>query len=255
MSCQRTCTSLAHRGRAAWSTPEGLPKLRRCSSGMTLIEVLAALAIFALLAAVLLLASRLADHSYRSVVRLNRSSWRVLASQRFLRRILQSAYPFEPAPGTSEHGIDGTASTLAVTAPMPMAAESMGFYRYVFALQKRPDGLDNLIVRMALDRDGTSSPSSLAGSGGLPKEILLARIESARWSYLAPHTDSLDATAQSTWINAWHRTTPPLLIRLRVRFPPKDARVWPEFLVHPRITDDAQCQFDAIAQVCRRGRR
>ncbi|MHB1872981.1 MAG: prepilin-type N-terminal cleavage/methylation domain-containing protein [Steroidobacteraceae bacterium] len=69
MSGPRTCTSLAPRRRAATSTAADLATLPRCSSGMTLIEVLAALAIFALLAAVLLLASRLADHTDRSVVR------------------------------------------------------------------------------------------------------------------------------------------------------------------------------------------
>ncbi len=255
MSGPRTCTSLAPRRRAATSTAADLATLPRCSSGMTLIEVLAALAIFALLAAVLLLASRLADHTDRSVVRLNRGSWQVVVAQRFLRRILESAYPFEPAPGISAHGIDGARSTLAVTAPMPMAAGSMGFYRYVFTLQRRPDGLDNLVVQTALDRDGASSPLTRSGSTRLPKQILLARIESARWSYLAPSAGSLGATLQPTWVNSWHRSMPPLLIRLRVTFPPKGARVWPEFLVHPRITADAQCQFDAIAQVCRRVHR
>ena len=146
----------------------------------------------------------------------------------------------------------GTGNSLAVTAPMPMAAGSMGFYRYVFALQKRADGLDNLVVQTTLDKDGASSPLRLAGSAGLPNEVFLARIKSARWSYLAPHADSLDAASQSNWLNTWHRSMPPLLIRLRVTFAPKDVRVWPEFLVHPLISDDAQCQFDAIAQVCRR---
>lgn len=226
----------------------GLANQRRCSSGMTLIEVLAALALFALLAAVLLVAIRLADHTYRSVVRLNQGSWHVVASQRFLRRVLESAYPFEPPPGISAHGIDGTGSSLAVTAPMPMAAGSMGFYRYVFALQKRADGLDNLVVQTTLDRDGASSFLR----AGLPSEVLLARIKSARWSYLAPQADGLDAAWQPDWLNTWHRSMPPLLIRLRVTFAPKDPRVWPEFLVHPLISDDAQCQFDAIAQVCRR---
>ncbi len=255
MSWQHTRSSLARRHPTARSTAVGLAAgLRRCSSGMTLIEVLTALALFALLASALLLAVRLADHTYRSVVRLNRGSWRVVVAQRFLRRILESAYPFEPVTDTSAHGIDGTGSILAVTGPMPMAAGLMGFYRYVFVLQKRADGLDNLVVQTALDRDGASSSLPLAGSAGLPQDVVLARIESAHWSYLTPPTDSLDTSSQPTWVNSWHRSMPPLLIRLRVTFPPKDARVWPEFLVHPRISDDAQCQFDAIAQICRRVR-
>lgn len=250
MNSRGTCSSLIYRVSAGRSTALGHTRLRRCSSGMTLIEVLTALALFALLAAVLLLAFRLADHNNRSVVRLNQSSWQVVVAQRFLRRVLESAYPFEQAPGALAHGIDGTGSTLAVSGPMPMAAGFMGFYRYVFMLQKRSDGLNNLIVQTALDRGG--APSPLTGSAGAPREPLLARIESVRWSYLVPRTDSFDSGSQSTWVDSWHQSMPPLLIRLRVTFPPKDARVWPEFLVQPRITDDAQCEFDAIAQICRR---
>jgi general secretion pathway protein J len=219
---------------------------------MTLIEVLTSLALFALLASLLLLATRLAEHASRTVARLSQGTWQVVLAQQLLRRVLESAYPFEPTSGQSAHGIDGTGSTLAVTGPMPMAAGSMGYYRYLFILQKRADGLANLIVQTGLDRESTSSPLALANSAGLPKEVLLARIESARWSYLAPQTDSIDANPQPTWLNSWHRSMPPILIRLRVTFPPMDARVWPDLLVHPRITDDAQCQFDAIAQICHR---
>lgn len=254
MSSRHTCDSLASRRRAASSAALGLARLRRCGAGMTLIEVLTALALFALLAAVILLACRLADHTYRSVARLNQGTWQVVVAQRLLRRVLESAYPFERAPGTSAYGIDGTGSTLAVTGPMPMAAGFMGLYRYVFMLQRRTDGLENLVVQTGIDRGSATLPLMLADSAGLPKDILLAGVESARFSYLAPNSDSLDADSQATWINSWHRPTPPLLIRLRITFPPKDARVWPEFLVHPRITDDAQCQFDAIAQICRRVR-
>ncbi len=230
----------------------GGTKPRRCGSGMTLIEVLTALAIFSLLASALLLAFRLANHTYRSLVRLNQGSWEVVVAQRFLRRVLESAYPFQQSPGTAAHGIDGMGSSLAVTGPMPAAAGLAGFYRYVFLLQKRADGLDNLVVEMALDRDGASVPLSVDGSAGEPKEILLERIQAASWSYLAPKTDGLDISMQPTWVDGWHRPTPPVLIRLRVTFPPRDPRVWPEFLVHPRITDDAECQFDAIVQLCHR---
>lgn len=252
MSSRPTCNSFAHYDRVQRSQAFCLAKLPRHSFGMTLIEVLTSLALFALLASLLLLAIRLAEHASGSVARLNQGAWRVVLAQQLLRRVLESAYPFEPGSSAAAHGIDGTGSTLAVTGPMPMAAGSMGYYRYLFILQKRADGLDNLVVQTRLDRGSTSSPLTPADSAALPKEVLLARIESARWSYLAPRTDNLDASWQPTWLNSWHRSVLPLLIRLRVTFAPMDSRVWPELLVYPRITDNAQCQFDAIAQVCRR---
>lgn len=252
MSSTHTCNSLAPRRLAARRAALGLSKLRRCGAGMTLIEVLTALALFALLAAALLLASRLADRTYRSVIRLDQGSWQVVTAQRFLRGVLESADPFEQAPANSSSSIDGTRGTLAVTGPMPMAVGSMGLYRYVFILQKRADGLDNLVVQTALDRGSASTRLTLADSAGLPPEILLTGIESARWSYLSPDTHSINDGSPPMWLNSWHGSMPPPLIRLRVKFPPKDYRVWPEFLVGPRITDDARCQFDSISQVCRR---
>ena len=127
----------------------------------------------------------------------------------------------------------------------------MGYYRYLITLRKHPHGLEDLVVRTALDRDGATSPLELAGSGGPNYDILISRVKGVRWSYLAPPSGSAPDSSQPTWVDAWHRDKLPLLVRLRVTFSRKDARVWPEFLAHPRITDDAQCQFDAIAQVCR----
>jgi len=218
---------------------------------MTLIEALVALALIALLSIGLFSAFRLGSRTYREVARADSGSWHVLAAQRFLRHVLSSAYPFEPAAGSPARGINGSSDRLEVTGPMPAAGGSMGYYRYVLALRATPNGLYDLVVSSGLDRNGQASPVANT-HGEASNEVLLKDIEGIQWAYLAPpEADASDLPTQSRWLDSWNRLKPPLLVRLRVAFPPEDGRVWPELIVHPRITDDAQCEFDGVSQTCR----
>ena len=216
--------------------------------GMTLIEALVALALIALLSLGLLSAFQLGSRTYRQVTRTDSGSWDVLVAQRFLRHILSSAYPFQPTAGSPSRGINGSSDRLELTGPMPAAGGSMGHYRYVVALRSRSDGLYDLIVRSGLDRNGPAPPVTDAGTRS---DVLLKGVTRVQWAYLAPQENDGSRIAQSRWLNSWNRVTPPLLVRLRVTFPAGDARIWPELLAHPRITDDAQCQFDVVSQACR----
>ncbi|MGA7538943.1 MAG: prepilin-type N-terminal cleavage/methylation domain-containing protein [Steroidobacteraceae bacterium] len=219
--------------------------------GMTLIEALVALALIALLSVGLLSAFRLGSRTYRQVARADSGSWHVVVASRFLRHILSSAYPFEPAAGSAARGINGSSDRLELTGPMPAAGGSMGHYRYVVALRTRADGLYDLIVRSSLDRNGTTPPVGNATSAA-SGEVLLQGIKGIKWAYLAPAaSDGSSDTTPSQWLDSWNHVKPPLLVRLRVAFPAGDGRLWPELIVHPRITDDAQCQFDVVSQSCR----
>lgn len=223
--------------------------------GMTLIEALVALALIALLSIGLLSAFRLGGRTYREVTRADSGSWQVFVAQRFLRHILSSAYPFEPAAGSLARGINGSSDRLELTGPMPAAGGSMGHYRYALALRAAPEGLYDLIVRSGLDRNGPAPPV-VDTQAPAHSDVLLKGIKSIQWAYLAPpETAGSALTTQSRWLDSWNRLKPPLLVRLRIAFPPGDGRVWPELIVHPRITDDAQCEFDVVSQTCREASR
>lgn len=219
--------------------------------GMTLIEAMVALALIALLSVGLLAAFRLGSRTYRQVTRVDSGSWNVVVAQRFLRHILSAAYPFEPAADSSARGINGSSDRLELTGPMPEAAGSMGHYRYVVTLRSRADGLYDLLVRSRLDRNGPA-PSVGSSTAEAPPDVLLTRIKSVQWAYLtAPVSDDSRAPTQPQWLDSWNGAKPPLLVRLRVAFPRGDTRAWPELIVQPRITDDAQCEFDVVSQACR----
>lgn len=70
-----------------------------------------------------------------------------------------------------------------------------------------------------------------------------------QWAYLATARE-----AEPAWTEQWRgHAELPRLVRLRVSFASDDPRTWPELVMSPRITDDANCAFDVVAQRCRAG--
>jgi general secretion pathway protein J len=216
--------------------------------GMTLIETLVALTLLALLSIGLIVTFRVAEHTYRAVTRVDSSAWDIVTTQRFLRQTLESAYPSRPHTGdlVAEYGIEGTTNTLTVTAPMPQSAGSMCFYRYNLAIDTSDRGARNFIVHWSPERTAVT-----AGATAGQSEVLLRRVDSIEWSYLEP-PDIARGRLTAQWSSNWtSRAHPPLLVRLRVKFPAGDPRSWPELLIAPRVTDDAACSFDSVSQTCR----
>lgn len=61
--------------------------------GFTLIEMVVALAIVAMISVVLFEGLRFSQRAHQKVVERGGSSWQVFASQRLIRSLLESAYP------------------------------------------------------------------------------------------------------------------------------------------------------------------
>jgi general secretion pathway protein J len=215
------------------------------SCGMTLIEVLVALALLSMLSIGLTTAFRVGHGAYERVVKQGRSYWDVAVAQRFLRGALESVYPFQPgaASGQAARGLEGESDRLSLTAELGAGGAVIGHRRYTLSLMSRGNGRSDLVATAQADRDGSNAAQG-ADDASRP-ETVVAGVASVEWSYY-------DARAGSTgWHSSWSEQKPPALVRLRVRFPQGDSRVWPDLLVAPRITDDANCQFDVVAQACR----
>jgi general secretion pathway protein J len=219
---------------------------RHASVGMTLIEVLVALALLSLLAAGMFSAFQFAQRSYRQVTRVDADFGDVVVTQRFLRRVVESAYPFERDAGSQSafHGLQGSRSRMLFTAPMPLGAGARGHYRYEIAVKAAADGSQALVVRSRLDRNGATPRSTASQQKNMHEEVLIQRIQSVEFGYLDP--------VQLQWQSAWQsKRTLPKLVRLRVLFGPNDPRRWPDLIIAPRLTDDANCAFDIISRACR----
>ncbi len=216
--------------------------MRRAAYGMTLIEVLVALAILSLLAAGMMSVFRLGQRTFDRVTRIDRSHDDVALVQQFLRGVLESAYPFEPESGKRAEGtgLEGTATRLLVTAPGNSAGVDSGNRRFVIDVMRQSDGSESLTLTSTVDRNGARESDPRRAR----TEVLVAHISDVEWSYL-------DAAEGNNWLAHWTDRRAPALVRLRVEFPAGDLRRWPDLVVAPRVTDDANCVFDVVAQGCR----
>lgn len=217
------------------------------SHGMTLIEVLTAMAILSLLAAGLMSAFQVGLKSYRQLIALDAAQSELVTTQIFLRQLLESVYPFEAqAHATRSYGLQGSSHRLEFTAPMP-AALGAGHYRYELLLAPGNTSAQDLVVRAWMDRRGRDPDSSTF----LREEILINDVLDLR-------IDFLEILAQGpgleVWRGEWRNAPLPGLVRIALTFPPDDPRQWPDLIVNPRLTHEANCRFDVISRECVGGR-
>jgi general secretion pathway protein J len=215
--------------------------------GFTLIEVVVALAIVGLTAVVLFESLRFGQRAHEKVVVRGGDTWQVFAAQRLIRSLIESAYPREPASTESVpvYGLGGDQSRMSVLAAAPLALGGAGLQRYDIEPRRNARGSYDVIVRWRAD----PSPDSSLLDAALAEEILIEDAQSIRWSYL-----DAEHEGQAGWVDDWHdRQRLPRLVRLQVTFSKNDPRTWPALVMAPRLTDDANCRFDIIAQRCRSG--
>jgi general secretion pathway protein J len=220
--------------------------VRRRGRGFTLIEMLVALALVSLMSVAMIDAYRFSQRTFVQTTRVDAAVHDVAAAQRLLRRVIEQAYPFESTGGDARgaaHGLNGESTVFEVSAPAPAQAGGLGFHRYRIALNAE----GALEVQWGLDRNGTAAPQGAQSRS----EAILRGIESLRVEYLElieRGNGQIEPQWHETWID---KAAPPALVRIRVKFPEGDRRFWPELIVAPRISTDANCVFDVVSQMCR----
>jgi general secretion pathway protein J len=224
--------------------------MSRHGRGFTLIEMLVALALVSLMSLAMYQAFRLSQRTLMQVTRIDAASRDVASVQRLLRRVIEEAYPFEsPASvsaGFAKRSLSGTARELEVSAPAVAAEGSRGLYRYRIAFESAPAG--DLIVIWEQDRNGVHAKSD---DRMLPREVVLSGIQSLSINYLEL-IERADGRVEPHWQDSWtDRPALPALVRIQIEFAPGDKRRWPELLVAPRLSTDANCVFDVVSQACR----
>ena len=219
--------------------------LCRRSAGLTLMELIVALAIVGLLALLLFGGLKYGSRVWNRTVARSQAMDDVLTAQRFLRGRLNLLDPFLPADNPAlRHGpVEGTADAVAFSAPLPQSGDQHGLYRYRLYVG-RNKGQESLWVAWRLDRNGAPAGASDAD---WQSERLVENIQSLTIDYF--DTSSLGAPR---WVPDWReRRTPPALVRIRVAFNAQDLRRWPALIVRPRLTASANCEFDAVSRRCR----
>src|SRR5882672_4385857 len=215
------------------------------AAGFTLIEMLVALALVALMSVAMLEAYRFSQRTLLQTTRVEATAHDIAGAQRLLRRLIEHAYPFESTDaGRSAgvpHGLAGDSRKLELSAPASAHLGGVGHYRYSIELTQ--DGA--LEVSWLLDRHGT--PASDAPTA-TQHEAILSGAASIAIDYLElieRGSGQIEPNWRDNWID---KSDLPALVRIRVVFPPNDRRQWPELIVAPRISADANCVFDVVSQ-------
>lgn len=186
-------------------------------AGFTLLELLVALVVLGFILAGLgqgvRYGLRAADIQARTLAERSELD----AVDRALRRLIEQTDPGTARDGS---GFQGSAGRLAFVSELP-AASGLATRHADIALGL--DGARRLMLRATPHR-----PGKPFGPPPPPIETELLRdVDRVEFSYFA-------RDSAAGWTSAWGGKELPLLIRLRVVFPPGDRRHWPDIVASPR---------------------
>jgi prepilin-type N-terminal cleavage/methylation domain-containing protein len=235
------------------------------ASGFTLIEMAVAVALMSLVGLAMFASLRFAQRTYAKVIATETALDELATSQRVLRGLIESAYPFANDGGLTgaPRNLVGGKNEIAFSAPAALGSGGAGFDRYAILLRRNPVSFTyDVVVRRWVDRNGQSTLTE----ADVVEEPLVSNVASLEWGYLAPPSPQgfggLGADRSQSWLDGWREHDRlPQAVRVRIKYASKDSRnlsevgpdAWPELIVAPKITDDANCEFDVVAQACRSG--
>ncbi|HEV2365172.1 MAG TPA: prepilin-type N-terminal cleavage/methylation domain-containing protein [Caulobacteraceae bacterium] len=210
--------------------------MARSDRGFALVEMVAALALMAMLAWMLIAGAFVARSAWERLEA--RTAWAesIGGAQTVLRGRLESLYPATVwAAGQALVDFQGAPDRVAFLAPPPDQARPAPLRRYALGLDHR----DELVLSSISD---VASPTAVADAA-----VLLRGVEGLEIDYFG----AAGPDDQPRWRRSWSdQPKPPELIRIRLTFPPGDRRYWPDLIVRPAATIDSDCVLNAFAGRC-----
>jgi general secretion pathway protein J len=208
------------------------------TAGYTLVELLASLIIIGLASAMMfsgvVAGRRVWEHGDAA----NVAGESVSGAQMVLRERLERAFPatrFDKIPTYADFA--GNANTVIFLAPPRDIHAPSGLVRYTLALAPNGDLVLTELSDVAADPKAPGNPLVLLHN--------VQQIDIGYFGVLPP--DKVPA-----WHDQWQgRATLPLLMRVRVQFPPDDIRAWPDLLVKPFAMVDSMCVLTVMTGKCR----
>ena len=204
-------------------------------AGFTLIEVLAALAVFSLIAATLFASLQFAGRAWRTIVVHDNDAEDIATAQRIIRQCFEQV---RLDTSVSHNAVSSLKMEFSTAAPLVKAD---GPVRYRLSLSDKPPAA--LQLEWKLDSASMNSTSSNAWQ----QEVLLRNI--TNFSIDLPHL--ADAETAGVDIHPYSDKRDGGLIRVNVEFPPSDHRAWPPLWIRPYLTAPTNCQFDLVSRRCR----
>lgn len=203
-------------------------------SGFTLLEMLIAMTLLALVMAMVFGALRLGARAWEASDTSATNLARLEAVHGFLRRSLAASATVLASDDRGKRQIlfTGDADGLEFVTLMPPYLGIGGYHR--LTLTVAGEGKDRrLRLHRRLYQGGGDGTDVGAAAGDGEETVLMEGIAGIELSYFG----ALDSTSEPQWHEGWREAAAlPELIRLRVRFVKDDRRRWPELVVRPQLS-------------------
>lgn len=204
-------------------------------AGFTLIEVLVAMTVLALLFAVLFGSLRLGNRYQASAARTTEQAAEFQTAHRLLRRLLTRAYPLTYETGEQDRfAFEGTPGAVRFVAIMASYPGQPGPNLFSFEFSDTGEGTELRVKRRTFrPRDDTFD------LGAIEEDIILvAGPISGEFAFFGSDDGDTPGTWRGTWSGAERL---PDLVRLSITTPSAAGARWPELIIPVAITMDIAC--------------
>lgn len=218
-------------------------RIEHCEAGFTLLELLIALTLLALLIPMLFGSFR---YAYRAWDRMETSEQLAeLSSVRsFLHNIIGATYPdYLGTNGRTEWvAFNGDQDSLAFVAPTPAAAGGASMSHFTLHIAEGDHG-----KKLVMDWSPEFGEADVFEKEGVESAtILVDGLDQVFFSY---YGGAGNKAAQ--WNDQWTgRASLPNLVKMRLVFAKDDPRTWPDLVIEPKPMFDVSCIFDPISHAC-----
>jgi general secretion pathway protein J len=219
---------------------------RTRAAGFTLIELIAALVLLALMSSVIYGALSLAGRSWDGGEAKATQVSEMRHTHEFLREELTAEFPLRLRQAAEFPLLfAGERDELRYTAALPTRVEEGGVLYFRLALARVDDRMQLIVERLLPDPQATQSPEFQ----NVEHSVLADGIAELKIAYFGRDPGAAEADAPS-WRDRWDdRQRLPLLVRIDVQ--PKQGPAWPTLVVEPRRAPEAGCNaYDAQRGRC-----
>jgi len=215
-------------------------------SGFTLLELVIALSLLALMSGVLFGALGFAGRSWEGGEAKAEATSGMRLTHEFLRAQIEGQHPLRMHKMPEFPLVfAGKSDEVRFAAPLPARITGGGIWYYRLAIAREGDRERLVLQRSVPDLDGFALPEF----DGADRSILADDIAELRVGYFGRDPGAA-ATVAPTWRERWDdRNRLPLLVRIDVT--PKRGLPWPTLVVAPRQAPESGCrQWDTAGERC-----
>lgn len=218
----------------------------RQQQGFTLIELIAAITLLAVLTTILMGTVRGAERSTSAANDAVERTEQYARTQAFLREHISGVLPMRWRREVSQPlKFNGKSSTLTYFAPVTSQIAEGGVMWWQLAVAKSQQKSQLVLRRQAADPDEKTVPDLSAA-----EPIVLAdNIDALSISYFDPGDDPLNNPDSGTWVDSWDENARmPAIIAIRVT--ETGDKHWPDLFIPVKLSQALGCNFDYQRQRC-----